>query len=100
MTDGNTIRKAGWAERGPLGNPLSTSPQLLTQDTLDVLLEGSLHVLLGVFKTATANDDHQPVTNSAPAIIFGPETAIERYTSDHRQTYRLGFHKTPSSFLG
>jgi hypothetical protein len=78
---------------GSLGNPLGTSPQLLTQDTLDVFLEGSLHVLLGFFKAAATNDDRQPFANSAPAIIFGPETAIERYTSDYRQTYSLGFHK-------
>src|SRR5260370_36594872 len=63
-------------------------------------MEGSLHVLLGVFKTAATNDDQQPLTNSAPAIIFGPETAIERYTNDHRQTYSLGFHKDTSRRSG
>jgi len=96
----NGGRKIAALGRGSLGNPLGTSLQLLTQDTLDVFLEGSLHVLLGVFKTAATNDDQQPLTNSAPAIIFGPETAIERYTSDHRQTYSLGFHKDTSRRSG
>src|SRR5260370_1869180 len=73
---------------------------MLTQDTLDVFLEGSHNVLLGVFKTPATNDAQQPLTNSAPAIIFGPETAIERYTSDHRQTYSLGFHKDTSRRSG
>ena len=72
LYDGNRAR------RGSLGNPVGTSPQVLTQDTLDVFMEGSFHVLLGVFKAATTNDDYRPLTNPTPAILFGPETAIER----------------------
>jgi len=42
---------------------------------------------------ATTNDDRQALANSAPAIIFGPEPATERYTSDHRQAHSFGFHE-------
>jgi hypothetical protein len=58
MNNGNIEGSWPGQDEAHLGNPLGTSPQLLTQDTLDVFLEGSFHVLLGVFKAATTNDDH------------------------------------------
>jgi hypothetical protein len=72
------------------GNLLSTYPGMLTQDALDVRLQCCFHFPLRVLKTAPSNRDGQLLANSAPGIMFQPESAILRDAGDHPKLYRMG----------
>src|ERR1019366_3891192 len=76
-----------------------TSPRMLTQDSFDMDLYFSCHVLFGIFETTATDRDRQAFTERLPSVIFRPEIAVNRYASGHLKVHHLRSHNHPARIL-